>query len=219
MNSHSYILLVITFVLITILILGCDKDDAFKTEVNQVFRVKNSNEGFVAGELIYQDSIIFQNENLPKTKFIFDKNLVITGKENYPEINQSKSIRSDYLSSDGQPLSYYKYDLNDKFQKVKSEAYDASNDELLRYEEMSYDGQGRLQNRRIFTSGGALASSYSFIYDAYGNELRRITQHLLRDTTITEESKITKYFDDKTWQEKWGFVNDKPVAFYKRKVD
>lgn len=197
---------------------GCQKDEVYKTEVNQVFGVKSTDDGYVAGDLIYQDSILYQNQNLPKIKYVFARDLSITGLEKYPEVAAAGSIKTMYTSAEGDPLSYYNYELNDDLKKVRSEAYDASNDDLLRYEELEYDKNGRLQNRKIFTSEGKLATSYSFIYDGYDNELRRISQHLLRDTIITEESRITKYFEDKKWKEKWGFVNDKPVAYYKREV-
>lgn len=195
---------------------GCNSDIAFKTEVNKVFAVKKSNDGFVAGDLLYLDSVVYQSEFLPKVKYVFNKEGDEVGHEVYPIALKEGKIQSEYLSASGEKLSYYDYTINSDLKKVKSEAYDASNDELLRYEEMDYDNKGHLYTRKIFTSAGQLATSYSFIYDGYGNEIRKITQHLLRDTIITEESRITKYFDDKSWKEKWGFINDKPIAYYKR---
>ena len=218
MKARWFVFGMWSFLLSGSLLSSCNEEPLYKTEVNQVFNVKSSTDGFVAGDLIYQDSIIYQNQNLPRIKYVFDKNRKISGNEIYPLVKNEKSIKSNYLSSEGNPLSYYEYELDDEHLKVKSEAFDASNDELLRYEEMEYDKKGRLSTRKIFTSNGQLATSYSFIYDAFDNEVRKITQHLLRDTIITEESRITKYYDDKMWKEKWGFINDKPIAYYKRTV-
>jgi len=199
---------------------SCESPNTYvKSEINEVYSVQGSSDEFRAGNLLYRDSIVFQHENLPKAKYIFDKaQLTILGQEVYPDVTTESQVRSDYSDSEGNPLSYYKLSLNSDKRKARSEAYDASNDELLRIEEMDYNAKGELSSRRIFTSAGQLASSYSFVYDAFGNEIIKVTQHLLRDTTITEESRITKYDESKKWTEKWGFINDKPVAYYKRKV-
>ncbi|MEE9371941.1 MAG: hypothetical protein V3V00_02710 [Saprospiraceae bacterium] len=204
--------------LLFLLLCSCAHDNIVRTEVIQVYSVIGSTEGFVAGDLIYQDSVSFQNAHFPHTKYVFDKNKNIMGYEVYPILKNNTTLQSSYHSSDGIVLSYYKYELNKNSQKKRVEAFDANNDDLLRYEEMEYNGKNLLLTRKIFTSEGQMATSYSFIYDGYGNEMQKITQHLIRDTIITEESRITKYNDDKSWKEKWGFVNNKPVAFYKKVV-
>ena len=198
-------------------LVSCDNEEIVKTEINEVYAVQNSQDGYVAGRLLYRDSIVYQHTNLPKAKYVFDQENHIKGQEIYP-VAQGLNIRSDYSDHENTLLSYYKYSLNDCYLKVKSEAFDASNDELLRVEEIGYDDKGQMDSRKIFTSVGQLATSYNFVYDKFGNEVLKVTQHLLRDTIITEESRITKYNDDKSWSEKWGFVDDKPVAFYKRQV-
>jgi len=196
---------------------SCTNNQIHHTEVNQVFKVLNTPSGFEAGDLIYKDSIIYQNKYLPSAKYIFNNQNVLTGVERYPSLSPSQtSVQSIFETTDGEPLSYYKYILNDRKLKERVEAYDATNNELLRYELLEYNDNNQLSIRKIFTSDGHLASSYSLIYDMYGNELRKITQHMLRDTIITEESRITKYTEEKDWTEKWGFVNDKPVALYKK---
>lgn len=203
---------------ICILLSSCTDTYQYRTEINEVYSVKNTNGNYDAGRLLYRDSILYQNSQIPLEKYIFDKSNVLSGIEKYPKINRSNELKSSYTAADGTALSYYKYSLNDAQKKERVEAYDASNDELLRYEEIEYNEQGQLSVRKIFTSEGQLATSYSMLYDIYGNELRKITQHLIRDTIIIEESKITRYNEAKEWSEKWGFINDQPIAFYKRQI-
>tara|TARA_Y100000385_G_scaffold291553_1_gene370260 strand:- start:1897 stop:2505 length:609 start_codon:yes stop_codon:yes gene_type:complete len=197
---------------------GCKVKTAYKTEIIEVYRVKGTADSYEAGNMIFRDSVVYQSEKIPRKKYVFNQQLTIKGQDIYPDIDIPGEYESEYSSVNGEKLSYYKYFYNSKMLKERSEAYDASNDELLRYEEMSYDKNGRLDTRKIFTSNGELATSYSFIYDAFGNEIKKITQHLIRDLIVTEESRITKYYEDKTWKEKWEFVEDEPITYYKRTV-
>lgn len=199
---------------------SCSESGIHHSEINQVFSVKKSTTGFDPGSLMYEDSIAYQSEYLPLAKYVYDPAQNLVGIEEYPRIRKGPAqISTTYSDTSGAVLSRYNYFLNEQLRKTKVEGYDGASGELLRYEELEYNDQNELTNRRIFTSNGQLTTSYTMLYDIYGNEIRKITQHLLRDTTIIEETQITKYTPKNEWFEKWGFINDTPVAYYRRIIE
>ena len=206
--------------LMFLLITSCQEKGIHHSEINQVFSVKKSDTGYDPGDLMYEDSIAFQSTNLPLAKYVYDPAQNLVGIEEYPSVRRGPTeIETAYKDTSGNVLSKYIYHLNDQLLKTKVEGYDGVSGDLLRYEELEYNDNNKLETRKIFNSNGELVTSYTMLYDVHGNEMRKITQHLLRDTTIVEETQITKYTPEFEWFEKWGFVNDVPVAYYRRIIE
>lgn len=168
--------------------------------------------------LLYVEQLVKSGEK-EASKTYFDQSNVEVGKETYLyEAEATLPYGSNYTGPDGKNLSYYRYVYNGQNQKVMMVAFDGQNDAILRYERYQYDANGHLTVKEISDANLQPNRNYIFENDKYGNVNSMTILGENADTIAIETYKTTKYDDQQTWVEKWGFIDDLPKTYYIKSI-
>lgn len=205
---------------ILVFIFGCSAPTrpTIKTINEERWSVKMSADSFERNEITFLESYMFTKEGIQEGHFFYNldgtlnnKEVTLFSKENH------EPIGSQFFNAADSLLSIYSFKYEDG-NKVLTEAYDATNRELLRFISYDYNSKGLLTTKRILNSSKDVMRIFKFKYDASDNENEFSVQDPQGNVILTEKFKITKVDESNNWIEKWGFVDDKPFSFRVRKI-
>lgn len=204
-----------------LLFVGCnEKTEPFlKQEKNQVWSVIEVDGEHRKDKITFLETYEFDEDGYEIGHLIYDTEGQLSGKElSVFDEDFEHPIGTRYYSPEDSLLSYYSLKYNDKNQKISKWGFDASNDELLRMENFTYDKSGNMIRKDILSADNVLQSSFAFTYDAFGNKTAMILKDANGQELLTESYKITKLDDEKRWLENWGWRNDKPYSYRVREL-
>jgi hypothetical protein len=201
-----------------ILICSCGYNNSSNgsEEIIELYTVGLIDEDHHAKDLSFKESFIFDKNGTEIAHHFFDIQGNLNFKEKYIFSETGSLTASNYYTATDSLLSFYKHKVNADGKKIETRSFDASNNELLRIEEFSYDDNGHLESKATLRQDLVLVRKQIFVNDAIGNpQLVRILNEN-EELIFEEEYRITQYDTDQKWTEKWGFRNNTPNSYRKR---
>lgn len=186
-----------------------------KTETLEIFSTTGTKNDKRVDSLRYFESTEYLDGRKMTTSY-FNSKGVLTGKEKRSYDDDGKLVGGGYYSKGGDLLSYYDFITNANGDVIAEYGFDASNDQLLSIKNFEYDMDGNVKIRRVFESDYTLYRRYDFAFDSKGNERSMQVSDTAGEPVLNEEFTIVQTDSLGNWTEKWGFVNDAPVTFYKK---
>ena len=207
--------IIIAIAAITIISCSDDSTDQSRKEVLEIYSIILQKDTVGIGNLTYKDIKYFDNDNVLIQQEFYDKENKLKGTE---YINRAaKEKRSKYYSADSTLLSYYDLVYEYDVLMLKS-AFDGGTDQFLRAEQYKYDENGNRKEKMILDENGQISRVYKFVYDEYGNESGFSGFDENGEIFLLETYKITEKDKKNRWTEKWGYRDNVPYTFYKRKI-
>ena len=207
---------IILLIIIGLSISSCGGDSEKRKETLEIFSIELSKDSVTVGNLTYKDIKHYDKNGYLHRQDFYNKYNELTGTE-YIDRNK-KEKHSEYISTDSTLLSYYnlvhEYDL-----LMLKSAFDGSNDAFLRAEQYKYDHRGNRLEKTILDENGQINRVYKFIYDKFGNETGFSGFDQNGENFLIETYKITEMDKQNRWTEKWGYRNNVPYTYYKRKIE
>ena len=210
----------ILFGLMLITLWSCsEKAPEIQKIKNEVWSVKEVNGEFVKDEITLRETYEYDDDGIEIGHLIYTPTGDLSGKELAVFDEQyDHPVGTKYYTAEDSLLSYYSLKYDKKGRKKSKWGFDASNDELLRMEEFSYDAKDNMIKRTISNSDNQLQRIYEFTHDAYGNETGLTVKDADGTIRFTEEFRIMKLSAHHDWVENWGWRNEIPVTFRTREL-
>lgn len=200
----------------SILLTSCAvEQEKRRTETLEIFNTKGNASDKSIDSLRFFESTEYLGDDKIATSY-FDNLGQLTGKESISYNDNGIPLEGRFFDPSGKLLSYYDYITNTQGDVIAEYGFDASNDNLLSIKAYEYDLNGRVVSRKVFEGDYTLYREYDFKFDQYGNETSMTVLNNAGESVFVEAFMIVKHDSSKQWTEKWGFVNDEPVTFYKR---
>jgi len=207
---------IILLIIIGLSIASCSNDSQKRKETLEIFSIKLDKDSVAIGNLTYKDVKHYDQNGYLFQQDFYNKFDELTGTE---YIDRNKMERhSEYISADSTLLSYYNLVYEYDMLMLKS-AFDGGTDQFLRAEQYQYDHRGNRLEKTILDEGGNISRVYKFIYDKFGNETGFSGFDEKGQNFLIETYKITEKDKKNRWTEKWGYRDNVPYTFYKRKIE
>ena len=207
---------IILLIIIGLSIASCSNDSQKRKETLEIFSIKLDKDSVAIGNLTYKDVKHYDQNGYLFQQDFYNKFDELTGTE---YIDRNKMERhSEYISADSTLLSYYNLVYEYDMLMLKS-AFDGGTDQFLRAEQYKYDHRGNRLEKTILDEGGNISRVYKFIYDKFGNETGFSGFDENGKNFLIETYKITAKDKKDRWTEKWGYRENVPYTFYKRKIE
>lgn len=217
MKINAKLIILLAFCISAI---ACQQNADYPTNISLERWTVTGDKGSKEKEAIqYLETTQYDKSGEEKARLFYDQNKNLAAKEiRIFEEGTFVPKGSQYKDAKDSLLSYYVFETDSEDQIIKSKAFDANSDELLRIEKFKYNSSGHLIEKTILSSEGLPVRIMKYIVDEKGNEEQ--VQVLQGDGTevLTEVFDITKFNKQGLWIEKWGYVNDKPFSFVNRRI-
>lgn len=207
---------IILLIIIGLSIVSCSDDSQKRKETLEIFSIELSKDSVAIGNLTYKDVKHYDENGYLYQQDFYNKYDELTGTE-YIDRNK-KEKHSEYIATDSTLLSYYNLVYEYDLLMLKS-AFDGGTDQFLRAEQYKYDHRGNRLEKTILDEGGNISRVYKFIYDKFGNETGFSGFDEKGQNFLIETYKITEKDKKNRWTEKWGYRDNVPYTFYKRKIE
>ncbi len=181
----------------------------------EIFNTKGDAQDMSIDSLRFFESTEYTGNDKVSTSY-FDNKGSLTGKEQIEYNPNGIAQNGKFFDPNGKLLSYYDYITNATGDIIAEYGFDATNNQLLSVKTFDYDNEGKIKTRKVFEGDHTLYRRYDFAFDTNGNETSMTVSDNQGSLVLKEEFKITKQDSLNKWTEKWGFVNDSPVTFYKK---
>ena len=186
-------------------------------ELIEVFTAINDGKEAKKGNLTFKETKVTDSAGNKKEHWYYNRDGQLTTFERYIYGKNDKlPFKSNFYDYKDSLLSYYVFEYNDKGNKIKTNSFDASTNELLRVEEFDYDENNNRIGRKILTAAGQVVRRYEFRFDKDGNESTYSVFDGEDKKLVAEAFSIVKS-DEKGWLEKWSFRNEQPNTIKTRK--
>ena len=207
---------IILLIIIGLSIVSCGDDSQKRKETLEIFSIKLDKDSVAIGNLTYKDVKHYDKNGYLFQQDFYNKFDELTGTE-YIDRNKMEK-HSEYISTDSTLLSYYNLVYEYDLLMLKS-AFDGGTNQFLRAEQYKYDHRGNRLEKTILDEGGNISRVYKFIYDKFGNETGFSGFDENGQNFLIETYKITEKDKKDRWTEKWGYRENVPYTFYKRKIE
>ena len=201
-------------------IASCKNDSSkeyWTMELIEVYAAVNKGNEATKGNLTFKETKVTDESGNKKEHWYYNRDGQLTTFERYIYGNNEKlPFKSNFYDYKDSLLSYYVFEYDNKGNKIVTNSYDASTNELLRVEEFSYDENNNRIGRKILTAAGQLVRRYEFRFDNDGNESTYAVYDADDKKLVAEAFSIVKK-DEKGWVEKWSFRNEQPSTMKTRK--
>ena len=192
--------------------------ERIKSETLEIFSTKGSAQDKAIDSLKYFEYSEYLGDRKINTSY-FDHEGTLTGKEVITYDDQGHRTKGRYEGPNGQLLSYYDYICDVAGNVIAEYGFDASNNQLLAIKSFRYNNTGQVVERKVFEADYTPYRTYQFAFDKDGNESYMQVKDGRDSILFTEEFRVTATDTSGAWAEKWGFVNDVPMTYYKRSLN
>lgn len=204
------------FIALGLLIASCSSDSKKRKETLEIFSIELDKDSVAIGNLTYKDVKFYDKDGFLYQQDFYNK---FDEKQGSEFIDRNKSEKhSEYISADSTLLSYYNLVYEYDLLMLKS-AFDGGSDQFLRAEQYKYDHRGNRLEKTILDENGNINRVYKFIYDKFGNETGFSGFDENGKNFLIETYKITEKDKKNRWTEKWGYRDNVPYTYYKRKIE
>lgn len=212
--------LTILFFSLVLLLSSCKNDsptEYWTMELIEVFTADNKENETTKGKMTFKETKVTDAEGNKKEHWYYNRDGQLTTFERYIYGKTDKlPFKSNFYDYKDSLLSYYVFEYDNNGNKIKTNSFDASTNELLRVEEFSYDKNNNRIGRKIKTAAGQLVRRYEFRFDDEGNE-RSYAVFDGEDKKLVAEAFSIVKSDENGWSEQWSFRNEKPNTMKTRK--
>ena len=186
-------------------------------EVIEVFNAINDGKEAVKGKLTFKETKVTDGQGNKKEHWYYNREGQLTTFERYIYGKGDKyPFKSNFYDYKDSLLSYYVFEYDDKGNKIKTNSYDASSNELLRVEEFAYNEKNQRVQRKIKTASDELVRRYEFRFDKKGNESTYAVYDAEDKLLLAQAFSVVKS-DENGWTETWSFKDEAPYTIKTRR--
>ena len=133
--------------------------DYWTLELIEVFTANNDGSEATKGNLTFKETKVTDSDGKQMEHWYYNYDGQLTAFERYVYgKDEEVAFKSNFYDYKDSLLSYYVFEYDDRGNKIKTNSYDASSNELLRVEEFNYNTKNQRVQRQIKTATGQLLS-------------------------------------------------------------